>query len=80
MPNGKPYDHPITDILFYKLTAFSPAVDVLIAEIIKLGGQAEVEARFNLFQPPPLERFESDLRVMRDRLHREAKERGWEVE
>lgn len=79
MPNGKAGDHPLTDILAYNLPTFSPTADALIKEIVSLGGQRELEAKFNLFSPPPLGRFEVELQVLRDRLKQEAKERGWEV-
>ena len=79
MPNGKQSDHPLTDILVHKRPTFSPAIDTLITEIATLGGERELEARFNLFQPPPLGVFEAELRIMRDHLKKDAKERGWEV-
>jgi hypothetical protein len=79
MPNGNKGDHPITDIVFWKTPRFSPSVDTLIAEIVKLGGEKELERTFNLFQPSPLDDFEGTLKSMRDRLWKEAKEGGWEV-
>ncbi|PYV20945.1 MAG: hypothetical protein DMG24_21085 [Acidobacteria bacterium] len=77
--NGKKGDHPLTDILHWKTLRFSPAADALIAEIVRLGGQSELEKAFDLFSPPPLALFEDALRRMRNRLYKEAKERGWEV-
>jgi hypothetical protein len=79
MPNGNKGDHPITDIVVWKTLRFSPSVDALIAEIVKLGGEKELERTFNLFQPPPLDDFERALQGMRDRLWAEAKKSGWEV-
>jgi hypothetical protein len=79
MPNGKRGDHPLTDILHWKILRFSEKADGLIAEIVQLGGTAELEKRFNLFVPPPIPEFEKILQEIRDRLYREAKERGWEV-
>ena len=77
MPNGKKGDHPITNVLRWKTARFSPKADELIAEIVQLGGMAELERTFNLFVPPPIP-FEESLQDIRDRLGREAKERGWE--
>lgn len=79
MPNGKQGDHPLTDILHWKIQRFSPKADQLIVEIVQLGGETELERSFNLFAPPPIPEFEVSLQQMRDRLYREAKERGWEV-
>lgn len=79
MTNGKRGDHPLTDILLYKLPTFSSTIDALITEIVALGGRKELEEKFNLFKPPPFEVFEAELKTIRDRLKKEAKERGWEV-
>ena len=79
MANGKKGDHPLRDITHWKTSRFSPKADGLIFEIVQLGGTAELEQTFNLFVPPPLPEFEASLQVIRDRLYREAKERGWEV-
>jgi hypothetical protein len=79
MANGRKGDHPITDIVHWKIPVFSPTADALIAEIIRLGGQKELEGAFNLFQPPALAQFEPGLQQLRDRLLADAKDRGWEV-
>jgi hypothetical protein len=71
--NGKKGDHPLTDIIHWKIRRFSPAVDALITEIVQLGGESELERRFNVFEPPPLEQFEPALLQMRDHLRRKPK-------
>ena len=43
MANGKKGDHPLTDILTWKACRFSERADTLIAEIVKLGGQSQLE-------------------------------------
>jgi hypothetical protein len=79
MPNGKPGDHPITDILIHKRMAFSADIDSLIVKIIGLGGEKELERSFNLLAPPALPEFERALKEMHERLLKDAKQRGWEV-
>ena len=79
MPNGKKGDEPLSDITYWKIRRFSEKADTLIAEIVNLGGKTELERTFNLLRPPPIEEFEHALQGIRDRLQREAKERGWEV-
>jgi hypothetical protein len=79
MPNGKPGDHPITDIRSWKRRRFSEEIDRLITEIVQLGGRNELELTFNLFSPPPISEFRRSLAEIRDRLANEARERGWEV-
>jgi hypothetical protein len=90
MANGKPGDHPLTDILVHEMEVFGPAADALIREICELGGEAELESRFNLLSidprfprpgrpPPDMASFESRLRRLRDELRADAVRRGWEV-
>jgi hypothetical protein len=43
MPNGKPGDHPLTDILVHKLEVYGAEADELIRRIGSLGGQRELE-------------------------------------
>lgn len=69
MANGKKGDHPLTDITYCRIRRFSE----------RAGGKQELERTFNLFKPPPTEEFEHALAGIRDRLYKEAKERGWEV-
>lgn len=38
MPNGKPGDHPLTDILVHGRRVYSEAADALVREIASLGG------------------------------------------
>ena len=43
MPNGKPGDHPLTDILIHKLEVYGLEADELIRRIDSLGGRRELE-------------------------------------
>ena len=78
--NGNRGDHPLTDILVHNLKVFSAAADSLIKEICSLGGEKELEKEVDLFNPPPIDKFENVLRELRDKLKKEAKDRGWEVD
>jgi hypothetical protein len=77
--NGKPGDHPLTDILIHKRSAFSAEIDSLIVQIIDLGGEKELERSFHLLDPPPLPEFEKSLKEMHKRLLKDAKQGVWEV-
>ena len=79
MSNGKQGDHPLTDILIYKIPVFSPSVDKLIVEIAKLIPDYKLSEMFNWFSPPPLLEFEKQLKEVRDKFKKEAKEKGWEL-
>ena len=77
--NGKPGDHPLTDILIHKRSAFSAEIDSLIVQIIDVGGEKELERSFHLLDPPSLPEFEKSLKEMHKRLLKDAKPGGWEV-
>jgi hypothetical protein len=77
--NGTKGDDPVLDIVYFKIPRFSPTADALIAEIVQLGAQHELESTFNLFAPPPIPSLENQLKEMRDRVFADRKERGWEV-
>ncbi len=68
MPNGKPGDHPVTDILVHRLRVFSPEIDALILEIVRLGYREELERAVNLLDPPPNAQLESRLKELLERL------------
>ncbi|GAB3754290.1 hypothetical protein [Microlunatus parietis] len=69
MPNGKPGDHPLTDILVHGFTVFGSELDGLIREIDDLGGTEELAREVNLMDFDP--RFGADVAdraELRDRL------------
>lgn len=94
VPNGKPGDHPLTDLLHWKSPVFGDPVDNLLREIVKLGGESVLDRspwRERLWDLWP--RWSRDeakdveiaalvepLTQLRDRLKTEAIERGWEIE
>jgi hypothetical protein len=43
MPNGKPGDHPLTDIVVHGMKVFGGPCDELISEISQRGGQSRLE-------------------------------------
>jgi hypothetical protein len=79
MPNGKPGDHPLTDILVHKRRTFSAEVDRLIEEIVELGGRKELEQRFNFFAAPAVPAFRKALKQIHAQLQEQAKMRGRKV-
>jgi len=68
MPDGKPGDHPITDIIVHNMRVFSRKADKLIKEICDLGGRDEMERIVDLFHPPQTRELERILQELRDRL------------
>ncbi|MFG3684850.1 hypothetical protein [Micromonospora sp. NPDC047740] len=74
MPNGKPGDHPATDITVHHIEVFGTACDELIREICERGGAAALERlQLSSLDPrfggrPDLAALEAVLREIRDRL------------
>jgi hypothetical protein len=86
MPNGKPGDHPYTDIMVHGRRVYSKAVDRLVREVAELSderGRRELGDmllfEYNEFAKPDLAKLERILSERRDQLRREATERGWET-
>jgi hypothetical protein len=86
MPNGKPGDHPITDIVVHGRDVYSPKAASLVREIVKL---ADVKTRndladvlmrdYNDYGNPDVPKLERYLTELRDRLVQDAKQRGFEL-
>ncbi len=79
MTNGKTGDHPVNDILDHGIAVFSPEADALIHEIASYISRQRMWDLFDWFSPPPIGEFTRQLRETRDRLHNEARDRGWQT-
>jgi hypothetical protein len=93
VPNGKPGDHPLTDLIHWKSPVYGEPVDSLLREVLQLGGESILD------RSPWLERLwdlwprwtrdavkdgeiaalVEPLTQLRNRLRTEAIERGWEI-
>jgi hypothetical protein len=87
MPNGKPGDHPYTDIITHGLRVYSARVDDLVREITRLGDERtirhladELLAKYNQYSNPDIEALERELTALRDKLKADAAHRGWEID
>ena len=89
MPNGKPRDHPITDIRVHGLPVFPGDGDELVKEIVDLAGFPAIYESLNVDwldlerrakDPDQREKVVDQLRALRDRLKRDAGARGWDVD
>ena len=86
MPNGKPGDHPFTDIITHGLRVYSATADALVREIAQLGDERTVRhvadellSKYNQYASPDVEALERELTELRDRLRIDAARRGWET-
>jgi hypothetical protein len=87
MPNGKPGDHPLSDILNYKTDLYSPLAATLVREIALLADEKTMRAlgdllvrEFDPYGRPDVVRLERELNALRDRLRKDARDRGFEVD
>jgi hypothetical protein len=86
MPNGKIGDHPYSDIMIHNRDIYSALARSLVREIALLADEkkrrelADMLIRdFNDALNPDVPKLERVLTQMRDRLRREARERGYET-
>jgi hypothetical protein len=87
MPNGKPGDHPYTDIVVHGRRVYSETADRLIRRIARLASPAERDRLaellfrdYNEFSNPDVPKLERLLEVMYAGLVTNAKTRGWELD
>jgi hypothetical protein len=83
VPNGKPGDHPLTDIVVHGREVYSPEASRLVREIVKLADDETRRALskllfldFNERSGPDVARLERTLAELHERLLREARARG----
>jgi len=80
MPNGKPGDHPFTDIVLHGLAVYSPEADSLVREIAALGGRDRIAdmllLEFDHMANPDVPRLEHMLKEVRDQLRSAKESRG----
>jgi len=86
MPNGKPGDHPYTDIVVHRRNVYSKLAADLVREIASLvdeksrGQLADLLfSKYNEFERPDVGKLERLLTEMRDKARSDAKDRGFEV-
>lgn len=84
MPNGKIGDHPLDDIILHGRSVYSERADSLVRKVVELGGCDEIAdmllLEYNGLQNPDVPKLERVLAHIHERLLREARDRGWEVE
>ena len=86
MPNGKPGDHPFTDIVVHGQEVYSATASKLVREIAALANERTQRElgdllflEYNEFAKPDIAKLEAVLTQMRDKLLQEAKARGFEL-
>lgn len=76
MPNGKIGDHPLTDIIIHGRRVYSERADLLVRQIVELGGREEIAdlllLEYNDLENPDISKLEHVLTEIHDRLLRGA--------
>jgi hypothetical protein len=82
MPNGKPGDHPYTDIVTHGRDVYSARAANLVREIAKLSDEKTRRKladlllfEYNEFNRPDVSKLESVLTEIRDKALQDARER-----
>jgi hypothetical protein len=78
--NGKPGDHPLTDLLGYKLEVYGPEADVLIRKIADLCSPRELDEWWKREIDWSADRalVLRKARARYEELVKRARESGWE--
>jgi hypothetical protein len=81
MANGKPGDHPLTDILVHKLDVYGGGADELIRKIAELCSPRELDEWWNreVGWSPDKNLIVAKARNRLDQLLNRAKQSGWET-
>jgi len=86
MPNGKPGDHPYTDIMIHGRDVYSKRAAALVREIASLVDEKTrrqladlLYSEYNEFLKPDVAKLERVLTEMRDDAKRDARSRGFEM-
>lgn len=81
MPNGKPGDHPLTDILVHRLKVYGQEADELIRKIAELCSRRELDEWWEkeIGWSPQHDLVVRKARTRFDELFERAKRSGWET-
>ena len=80
MPNGKPGDHPITDLMIHHLSVYGEPLDIKPRQLGDLLSYHRLCDWFEQgeYWSMPKEKIEPIVAAQLDTLQRDAQDRGWE--
>jgi hypothetical protein len=80
MPNGKPGDHPITDLMIHHLSVYGEPLDTELRQLGELMSYHRLCDWFEQEQywTTPNEELEPIVAAKLETLKRDAQDRGWE--
>lgn len=79
--NGKPHDHPLSDILNHKIEMYGTQADELVRKIAALSSRRELDEWWEreIGGNPDRKTLLQNVEARHAALDTRAKERGWEV-
>jgi hypothetical protein len=76
--NGKPGDHPITDIMVHHIAVFGEPLDTQLRQLGELISYNRLCEWYQPYWTTPSDQLQPLVAAKLEELRREARERGWE--
>jgi hypothetical protein len=78
MPNGKPGDHPITDLMVHHIAVYGEPLDTQLRQLGELMSYQRLCDWFQQHWSTPAQQLQPLVIKKLEELRRVAQERGWE--
>ncbi|OHB77783.1 MAG: hypothetical protein A2Z34_11220 [Planctomycetes bacterium RBG_16_59_8] len=79
MPNGKPGDHPRTDLTIHDMAVYGEPTDGILKRLIELMGQHRFDEWFNPIWRNSKEEIAEMAKAKLATVEKDALARGWEI-
>jgi len=76
--NGKPGDHPITDLMVHHIAVYGEPLDTQLRQLGELMSYRRLCDWFQQHWSTPAEQLQPLVAAKLEELRRDAQERGWE--
>jgi hypothetical protein len=76
--NGKPGDHPITDLMVHHIVVYGEPLDTQLRQLGELMSYQRLCDWFQKYWSTPAEQLRPLVAAKLEELRRDAQERGWE--
>ena len=78
MPNGKPGDNPITDLMIHRIAVFGEPLDTQLRQLGELMSYKRLCEWYQSHWTTPADQLQPIVSAKLEELRRDARERGWE--
>ncbi|MBN1780087.1 hypothetical protein JW948_03110 [bacterium] len=80
MPNGKPGDHPRTDLIIHNMKVYGEPTDSILRKLIGHMGQHKFDEWFNPIWPKSPEDIAREAGEKLETVESDARSRGFEID